>query len=149
MQYRFTLTVADTTVSATFDRDGPVVIFTGLSPATSYDVYVQGLNATTLSKPSNSLLFTTPAGGSPDVAAQETGTSSGVARISGPAGVWQRYDVTICPVGYTLCQTAPCTKAATDPTTCQLTGLSPGISYVVTVRRCRLPAACLLSSWGA
>ena len=81
---------------------------------------------------SNLRYFTTAAGGSPEVLARPTGTKTGEAQVTGPPGVWTAYEITVCPVGITKCQTFSCPKAAADPTICPIAGLDPDTTYVVT-----------------
>ncbi|PRW44907.1 fibronectin isoform X1 [Chlorella sorokiniana] len=78
--------------------------FTGLRPATQYDVSVVGYTGSKASPPSNTLSFVTPAANAP----LNTGTPKSpfivVIKLVPPTipplngGSWVRYDVTLCPI---------------------------------------------------
>lgn len=94
-----------------------------------------GLTGGVPSARSNSLYFTTTGDGSPAIKSKPVSMTSGECTLTGPAvGKWTHYDVTVCRDGQTICRVIRCPRAATGPTTCAITGLEPGITYLTKVR---------------
>lgn len=138
LQYTFTVIPLNGDANLTFTSADPIVSFTGLAPATQYEVVVVGALSTGGSTPpSNTLTFVTPAAGAPAVDASPVSPTQGSVVVTPPAGgPWDTYHLVLCPVGgpAAACVLATC-PAGPTPSTCPVGGLTPETSYVATVRR--------------
>ncbi|KAL4448135.1 hypothetical protein ABPG75_005354 [Micractinium tetrahymenae] len=135
-QYTFTVVALNGGANLTFTSATPDVDFTGLAPATQYEVSVVGTKSTGgPTSRSNTLTFVTPAAGAPRVDASPVSPTQGSVVVTPPAGgPWSTYELVLCPVGgpAAACVQATC-PAGPTPSTCPISGLTPETSYVTTV----------------
>ena len=103
---------------------------TGLKPGTTYEVTATGTgpngSPTPASPPET---VTTPAAGSPTVDVKPTSPTSVAVDIAPAPGTTGPYTVTATPAG----GGSPITVVCASATSCDLTGLAPGMTYDVVV----------------
>lgn len=132
-RYVFTARPLSGGPSATSDVAGPLLgKFTGLTPATQYEVKVVGYKNGVASPASNILFFVTPADNAPANTGQPTSPNQAIITVVPPSipppngGTWTSFIIKICPIRGPA---ASCFKQTCTSIKCTVKGLSPLTTY--------------------